>query len=131
MVDYYYSQISHAYKTVDVKCSFLWKKNKGCAGGGGMKMHLFFWRKKKRCQVEKTNMHVQERRRKGVRERKRERDRPANQYDLVVFSTIFRSKYDSTIFLNKIRFFNQKTKQKNDFFYFLFFLIFFNFFLFY
>ena len=26
--------------------------------------------------------------------------RPANQYDLVVFHTIFRSKYDSTIFNN-------------------------------
>ena len=39
--------------------------------------------------------------------------RTANQYDLVVFSTIFRSKYDSTIFLNKIRFHQQ---QKNIFF---------------
>ena len=41
--------------------------------------------------------------------------RPANQYDLVVFSTIFRSKYDSTIFLNKIRL--SKQKQKRFFFF--------------
>ena len=40
-------------------------------------------------------------------------NRPANQYNLVVFSTIFRSKYDSTIFLNKIRF--SSTKKKKNF----------------
>ena len=43
-------------------------------------------------------------------------NRPANQYDLVVFSTIFISKYDSTIFLNKIRF----SKKKKNFFFFFF-----------
>ena len=46
--------------------------------------------------------------------------RPANQYDLVVFSTIFRSKYDSTIFLNKIWFKKKKKKKKKkNYFYFL------------
>ena len=38
--------------------------------------------------------------------------RAANQYDLIVFSTIIRVEYDNTISPLKIRFFNNNKKNK-------------------